>query len=118
MYSHRLQWWLESTLICGAPLLLAVVEILHPQPHDLLNLNLHLWLVVHYTQIALVPAFGSRPRLAHPRSNRSRGRHLAGGLVRLRRGLDGMERGGRRGHRHPGERRAEVPYTRRLAHAD
>jgi hypothetical protein len=41
--------------IVGAPLLLAVVEVFHPQPHDLLRLDVRRWLVVHYAQIALFP---------------------------------------------------------------
>ena len=43
----------EKTLVVGAPLLLAVVELFHPHPHDLLNLDVNTWLVVHYAQIPL-----------------------------------------------------------------
>jgi hypothetical protein len=45
---------IESCLM-GAPLLLALVELLHPQPHDLLKLDVPMWLAVHYAQIALFP---------------------------------------------------------------
>jgi len=47
--------WSETTLIVGAPLLLAVVEMFHPQPGDLLNLDTKTWLAVHYAQIPLFP---------------------------------------------------------------
>src|SRR5437773_5592400 len=43
----------ETTLIIGAPLLLATVELFHPQVGDLLNLDTKTWLVVHYAQIPL-----------------------------------------------------------------
>lgn len=42
-------------LVVGAPLLLAVVEVFHPHPHDLLNLDVQTWLAVHYVQILLFP---------------------------------------------------------------
>jgi hypothetical protein len=30
-----------------APLILAIVELFHPHPHDLLNLDLTRWMAVH-----------------------------------------------------------------------
>ena len=45
----------EVALIVGAPLLLAVLECFHPHPHDLLNLDVQRWLLVHYAQIPLFP---------------------------------------------------------------
>jgi hypothetical protein len=45
----------ELALVVGAPLLLAVVEMFHPHPHELLNLDVQTWLVVHYAQIPLFP---------------------------------------------------------------
>jgi hypothetical protein len=45
----------DIILVVGAPLLLAVVELFHPHPHDLLNLDARTWLVVHYAQIPLFP---------------------------------------------------------------
>jgi hypothetical protein len=51
----RRSWLPEALLVVGAPLLLAVVEIIHPQPHDLMKLDVQTWLVVHYAQIALFP---------------------------------------------------------------
>src|SRR4030095_8201870 len=45
----------EMLLCVGAPLLLAIVEIFHPHPHDLLKLDLRAWLFVHYSQILLFP---------------------------------------------------------------
>jgi hypothetical protein len=47
--------WAEIALVSGAPLLLALVELVHPQPHDLLLLDVHRWLAVHYAQIPLFP---------------------------------------------------------------
>ena len=42
-------------LVVGAPLVLAIVELFHPQPHDLVHLDTRIWLMVHYLQIPLVP---------------------------------------------------------------
>jgi len=42
-------------LVVGAPLLLAVVELFHPHPHDLLDLDVQTWLAIHYAQIPLFP---------------------------------------------------------------
>jgi hypothetical protein len=44
-----------STVSIGAPLTLAVLEIFHPHPHDLFQLDLRTWLIVHYLQIPLFP---------------------------------------------------------------
>jgi hypothetical protein len=55
MNLSRHQSWSEIALVVGAPLLLAVVELFHPHPHDLLNLDVDTWLVVHYAQIPLFP---------------------------------------------------------------
>jgi hypothetical protein len=41
-------------VVCG-PLALAVLEIFHPHPHDLMNLDVRLWLFIHYAQIPLFP---------------------------------------------------------------
>jgi len=46
---------LRIALIVGAPLLLALVELFHPHPGDLLDLDAKTWLAVHYTQILLFP---------------------------------------------------------------
>jgi hypothetical protein len=45
----------EIALVVGAPALLALVELFHPHPHDLLSLDVHTWLVVHYAQLLLFP---------------------------------------------------------------
>lgn len=42
-------------LVVGAPLLLAIVELFHPHPHDVLDLDVQTWLAVHYAQILLFP---------------------------------------------------------------
>jgi hypothetical protein len=55
MNLSRHQSWSEIALVVGAPLLLAVVELFHPHPHDLLNLDVDTWLAVHYAQIPLFP---------------------------------------------------------------
>jgi hypothetical protein len=49
------QQMLETGLAVGAPLSLAVLEIIHPHPHDVFQLDLQTWLVVHYLQIPLMP---------------------------------------------------------------
>ena len=46
---------LRSLLVIGAPLSLAVLEMFHPHPHDLFQLDLRAWLLVHYLQIVLFP---------------------------------------------------------------
>ena len=38
-----------------APAMLAILEVFHPHPHDLLNLDLTRWMAVHYAQLALFP---------------------------------------------------------------
>jgi hypothetical protein len=45
----------ETALVVGAPLLLAILEIFHPHPHDLFRLDLRAWMAVHYLQIGLFP---------------------------------------------------------------
>jgi hypothetical protein len=42
-------------LVVGAPLVLAIVELFHPQPHDVMHLDTQTWLTVHYLQIPLFP---------------------------------------------------------------
>jgi hypothetical protein len=55
-YKHqKYQRLAEIALVVGAPLSLAVVELFHPHPHDLLKLNVQTWLAVHYAQILLFP---------------------------------------------------------------
>jgi hypothetical protein len=44
-----------TALAIGAPLALAVLEIFHPHPHELFQLNLNVWLAVHYLQLPLMP---------------------------------------------------------------
>jgi len=53
LYSHH--QFLEISLVVGAPLSLAILELFHPQPHDLLRLDTRIWLSVHYLQIPLFP---------------------------------------------------------------
>ena len=48
------EWW-EIALSVGAPFVLAVVELFHPHPHELLKLNVQTWLLVHYAQLLLFP---------------------------------------------------------------
>src|SRR5579885_3803196 len=45
----------EIALLVGAPLLLAIVELFHPRPHDLLSVDVRAWLAVHYAQSVLFP---------------------------------------------------------------
>ena len=46
---------IETALVVGAPLALAVLELFHPHPHDLWRLDLRVWMAVHYAQILLFP---------------------------------------------------------------
>lgn len=46
---------IETALVVGAPLALAVLELFHPHPHDLWRLDLRAWMAVHYAQILLFP---------------------------------------------------------------
>lgn len=42
----------------GAPLALAILELFHPHPHDLLELDLRRWMAVHYAQVVAFPLAG------------------------------------------------------------
>jgi len=55
MNLHKHQRTLDTILVVGAPLSLAVLELFHPHPHDLLTLDVGTWLAVHYVQILLFP---------------------------------------------------------------
>jgi hypothetical protein len=44
-----------KTFSVGAPLALAIVELFHPHPHDLLQIDLARWMPVHYAQLLLFP---------------------------------------------------------------
>lgn len=43
----------EILLVAAAPAALAVLELFHPHPHALLQLDVGRWLVVHYLQVPL-----------------------------------------------------------------
>jgi len=43
------------TFAIAVPLSLAIVELFHPHPHDLLDVDLRRWMAVHYAQIVLFP---------------------------------------------------------------
>src|SRR5215468_3390995 len=58
MHQRTDRQWPEIILVAGAPLALAILEVFHPHPGDLLKLDLHTWLVVHYLQIPLFPLVG------------------------------------------------------------
>jgi hypothetical protein len=45
----------EVIVVVGVPLVLAVVEVFHPHPHDLLNVDVQTWMAIHYAQIPLFP---------------------------------------------------------------
>ncbi len=55
MQSSRVQRISDVVLIVGSPLILAIVEVFHPHPHDLLSLDVNRWLAIHYAQIPLFP---------------------------------------------------------------
>jgi hypothetical protein len=46
---------LETVLVVGSPLALAVLELFHPHPLDLFDLDVQTWLLVHYLQVPLFP---------------------------------------------------------------
>jgi hypothetical protein len=45
----------EALLLIGGPLALAVLELFHPHPGELLALPVDRWLTVHYAQVVLFP---------------------------------------------------------------
>lgn len=47
--------WHAIAVVVAAPLVLAIVEMLHPHPHDLFGLDVNRWMLVHYAQIPLFP---------------------------------------------------------------
>jgi len=47
--------WFAIAMVVAAPVLLAIVEMFHPHPHDLFELDVHRWMLVHYAQIPLFP---------------------------------------------------------------
>jgi len=58
-----------SLLSIAAPLALAAVELFHPRPHDLFDLDMRVWLPIHYLQIPLFPLTAlSMALLARPGS--------------------------------------------------
>jgi hypothetical protein len=50
-----LRWWYAIATVAAAPLALAIVEVFHPHPHDLFDLDVRMWMWVHYAQIPLFP---------------------------------------------------------------
>jgi hypothetical protein len=53
MSPYRPPSFSETSFVVGAPLSLAILELFHPHPHDLFQLDLRRWLLVHYLQIPL-----------------------------------------------------------------
>src|SRR5215471_15770285 len=47
---------IDTLCVVAVPLALAIVEIFHPMPHDLFQLPLGRWLLIHYAQMVLFPA--------------------------------------------------------------
>jgi hypothetical protein len=45
----------RATFIIMAPAILGTIEVFHPHPHDLLEVDVTTWLIVHYAQILLFP---------------------------------------------------------------
>lgn len=50
--ARRVRFW-EIVAVAGAPASLAILEIFHPHPHDLMALDVRRWLFVHYAQAPL-----------------------------------------------------------------
>lgn len=55
MRVSALRPWNAIAAVAAAPLLLAIIEIFHPHPHDLFDLDVQRWMFVHYAQIPLFP---------------------------------------------------------------
>jgi hypothetical protein len=55
MSSAAYRPWRTIALVVAAPLLLSIVEIFHPHPRDLFELDVSRWMWVHYAQIPLFP---------------------------------------------------------------
>lgn len=51
--SHAWPTAADIVMIPAALITLAVVEVFHPHPHDLMQLDTNAWLAVHYAQIPL-----------------------------------------------------------------
>lgn len=47
--------WLAIAIVVAAPLALAIIEVFHPHPDDLFELDVRRWMFVHYAQIPLFP---------------------------------------------------------------
>lgn len=47
--------WYAIAAVVAAPLVLAIVELFHPHPQDLFDLDVGRWMFVHYAQIPLFP---------------------------------------------------------------
>lgn len=48
-------WWFAIAIVVAAPFVLAIIEVFHPHPNDLFELDVHRWMLVHYAQIPLFP---------------------------------------------------------------
>jgi hypothetical protein len=46
---------LETLATAGPALVLAILEVFHPHPHDLLHVEITRWMTVHYAQLVLFP---------------------------------------------------------------
>ncbi|HEX5306016.1 MAG TPA: hypothetical protein VFW82_08025 [Dyella sp.] len=53
MHTSRQRCWFDVAKVIAAPLALAVLEMFHPHPTDLLILDVRPWMLVHYAQIPL-----------------------------------------------------------------
>ncbi|MGN2252041.1 hypothetical protein ACFWZ4_01525 [Frateuria sp. GZRe12] len=55
MSASAMRPWNAIAAVAAAPLLLAIIEIFHPHPHDLFELDVQRWMLIHYAQIPLFP---------------------------------------------------------------
>ncbi|HET6804750.1 MAG TPA: hypothetical protein VFH59_04825 [Frateuria sp.] len=55
MSVSALRPWCAIAAVAAAPLVLAILEIFHPHPHDLFDLDVRRWMFVHYAQVPLFP---------------------------------------------------------------
>lgn len=55
MSVSALRSWYSIAAVAAAPMVLAILELFHPHPDDLFDLDVDRWMLVHYAQIPLFP---------------------------------------------------------------
>ena len=116
-WTHAARRFPLAILIVGAPLALAVLEVFHPHPGDLLALDVRTWLAVHLRDSA-VSAFGGQVA-ARSLTNDAAATICQRRDVRVRRDLHHIRHGCRGGDGNPRSTQPESPrHTRGIARSD